>query len=73
MEDYTYPSGPEEAMGCILPSEKKCKCIEAERAWAKWLQEKRITADVAFPRWKSLMTDKGFHTEADDAYFPVDR
>ncbi|XP_069016055.1 uncharacterized protein [Embiotoca jacksoni] len=72
MEDHTYYLAQEKARERQSSSVKKQKRDEAKRKRERRRQKTRINIGVAFPRWKSLMTDRRFQSDAEVACFLLD-
>ncbi|XP_044213397.1 uncharacterized protein LOC122986283 [Thunnus albacares] len=73
MEDHTYYLAQEKAREReFLSSSKKRKHEEAKRSRDRRRQRTRINIGVAFGKWKSLMRDKCFQSDAEVACFLLD-
>ncbi len=73
MEDHTYPLVPGKTGERVPPSSKKRKHDEVKRNRDRRRQKSRVNIGVAFPRWKSLMKNKGPQSDAKVACFLLDR
>ncbi|XP_049419260.1 Krueppel homolog 1-like isoform X1 [Epinephelus fuscoguttatus] len=69
MEDHTYYLAEEKAKERELSPSRKQKHEEAKRNRDRRRQKTRVNIGVAFPKWKSLMREKCFQSDADVACF----
>ncbi|XP_049916731.1 uncharacterized protein LOC126400211 [Epinephelus moara] len=69
MEDHTYYLAEEKAKERELSPSRKRKHEEAKRNRDRRRQKTRVNIGVAFPKWKSLMREKCFQSDADVACF----
>ncbi|XP_069578924.1 zinc finger protein 853-like [Brachyistius frenatus] len=72
MGDHTYYLGEEKIKGRESSSLKKQEHEEAKRSRDRRRQRTRVNIGVAFPRWRSLLRDRCFHTDAEVACFLLD-
>ncbi|XP_050934319.1 zinc finger protein 280D [Lates calcarifer] len=73
MGDHTYYLAQEKAAERVPSLSKKRKHEEAKRRRDRRRQRTRINIGVAFHRWKLLMNDKCFQSDAEVACFLLDR
>ena len=73
MEDHRYYLAKEKIREREYSSCKKREHEDAKRNRDKRRQRTRINIGMAFPKWKLLMKEKLFQTDAEVACFLLDR
>ncbi|XP_076610722.1 uncharacterized protein LOC143335307 [Chaetodon auriga] len=69
MEDHSYHVAEEKVRERQLTSPERRRHEEAKRRRDRRRQKTRINIGVAFPRWRSVMRDRGLQSDAEVARF----